>query len=164
MSRSRKRKAPIVARISPGGAVAIIIMGIFAMCLIVIVSKAVFVSNSKDVPEGIDTATIAGSNVQPADSSGELSAAVTTTVTQATSAPQSSTEQQTTTEKQVVKMKIVDVTYLKAEPDEESENVMYLSPNIEVDVLETLDSGWTKITFLNVTGQLTGYVQTSFLY
>jgi hypothetical protein len=85
-------------------------------------------------------------------------------VTQATSAPQSSTEQQTTTEKQVVKMKIVDVTYLKAEPDEESENVMYLSPNIEVDVLETLDSGWTKITFLNVTGQLTGYVQTSFLY
>lgn len=163
MSRSRKRKTPIVARISPGGAVAIVLMGIFAMCLIVILSKAVFVSNSKDIPEGIDTATIANTNTMPSDNSGEQSAAVTTSVTQATTVPQSTTEQ-TTTEKQVVKMKVLDVTYLKAEPDEESENVMYLSPNIEVDVLETLDSGWTKITFLNVTGQLTGYVQSSYLY
>ena len=63
-----------------------------------------------------------------------------------------------------LKMKLLDVTYLKQEPDEESENIIVLSPNIEVDVLETLDSGWTKITFLNVTGQLTGYVQSSYLY
>ena len=61
-------------------------------------------------------------------------------------------------------MTLLDVTYLKQEPDEESENIIVLSPNIEVDVLETLDSGWTKITFLNVTGQLTGYVQSSYLY
>ena len=61
-------------------------------------------------------------------------------------------------------MKVLDVTYLKTEPDEESENVIVLSPNIEVDVLETLDSGWTKVTFLNVTGQLTGYIQSTYLY
>jgi hypothetical protein len=162
-TRTRKRKVPIVARISPGGAIAIVVMGIFAMCLIVILSKAVFVSNSKDVPEGIDTATIADTNTQPTDSSDAVSAAATSVTTSATTAAQSTTPQTTTTKK-VVKMKIIDVTYLKAQPDENSENVMYLSPNIEVDILETLDNGWTKITFLNVTGQLTGYVQTSFLY
>ena len=61
-------------------------------------------------------------------------------------------------------MKLLDVAYLKREPDEESENIIVMSPNIEVDVLETLDNGWTKITFLNVTGQLTGYVQSTYLY
>ena len=158
----RRRKTPIVARISPKGAAAIVVLGIFLMCLVVIASKAFFISNSKNIPEGIDTATIAASTKTPTDSSGQP-AAVTTTVPVTTTAPQTSSEQETTT-KQVVKMKVLDVTYLKTEPDEESENVIVMSPNIEVDVLETLDSGWTKVTFLNVTGQLTGYIQSTFLY
>ena len=164
MSNTRRRKTPIVARISKGGAVAIAVMGVFAMCLIVLVSKALFISNSKDMPEGIDTATITVSNSspQPPDSSAQ-SAAVTTTAPTVTTAPQSVSEETTTT-KAVVKMKVLDVTYLKSEPDEGAESIIVMSPNIEVDVLETLDSGWTKITFLNVTGQLTGYVQSSYLY
>lgn len=164
MSNTRRRKTPIVARISKGGAVAIAVMGVFAMCLIVLVSKALFISNSKDMPEGIDTATITVSNSspQPPDSSAQ-SAAVTTTSPTVTTAPQSVSEETTMT-KAVVKMKVLDVTYLKSEPDEGAESIIVMSPNIEVDVLETLDSGWTKITFLNVTGQLTGYVQSSFLY
>ena len=159
----RRRKTPIVAKISPKGAVTIVILGIFLMCLIVIASKAFFISNSKQVPEGIDTATIAASSQTPADNSSGQPAAVTTTVPVTTTAPQTSSEQVTTT-KEVVKMKVLDVTYLKTEPDEESENVIVLSPNIEVDVLETLDIGWTKVTFLNVTGQLTGYIQSTYLY
>lgn len=168
----RKRKTPLVARISPGGAVAIIVMGVFVMCLVVLVSKALFVSNSKDVPEGIDTATI-GTNTQPVDASSNESAPAQTSASasakpadasasQSQSVSQSQT--QSTTEKAVVKMKVLDVTYLKEQPDEKSQDVIILSPNIVVDVLETLDSGWTKITFLNVTGQLTGYIQTSYLY
>lgn len=165
MSNSRRRKTPIVARISKGGAIAIAVMGVFAMCLIVLISKAIFISNSKDMPEGIDTATIAVTNSTPeTPDSGAQSAAVTTTAPTVTTAPQSVSEQTTTTTKAVVKMKVLDVTYLKTEPDEASESIIVMSPNIEVDVLETLDSGWTKITFLNVTGQLTGYVQTSYLY
>lgn len=168
----RKRKTPLVARISPGGAVAIIVMGVFVMCLVVLVSKALFVSNSKDVPEGIDTATI-GTNTQPVETSSNESTPAQTSASasakpadasasQSQSVSQSQT--QSTTEKAVVKMKVLDVTYLKEQPDEKSQDVIILSPNIVVDVLETLDSGWTKITFLNVTGQLTGYIQTSYLY
>ncbi|MBR7007933.1 MAG: SH3 domain-containing protein [Ruminococcus sp.] len=168
----RKRKTPLVARISPGGAVAIIVMGVFVMCLVVLVSKALFVSNSKDVPEGIDTATI-GTNTQPVEASSNESTPAQTSASasakpadasasQSQSVSQSQT--QSTTEKAVVKMKVLDVTYLKEQPDEKSQDVIILSPNIVVDVLETLDSGWTKITFLNVTGQLTGYIQTSYLY
>lgn len=168
----RKRKTPLVARISPGGAVAIIVMGVFVMCLVVLVSKALFVSNSKDVPEGIDTATI-GTNTQPVEaSSNENTPAQTSASASAKPADASASQSQSvsqsqtqsTTEKAVVKMKVLDVTYLKEQPDEKSQDVIILSPNIVVDVLETLDSGWTKITFLNVTGQLTGYIQTSYLY
>lgn len=158
----RRRKTPIVARISTRGAVAIVVMGIFLMCVVVLVSKALFVSNSKDMPEGIDTATIATGTQTPPDTGGQPAVATTTTPA-ATTAPQSSTTAATTT-KQAVKMKLLDVAYLKREPDEESENIIVMSPNIEVDVLETLDNGWTKITFLNVTGQLTGYVQSTYLY
>lgn len=159
----RRRKTPIVARINTRGAIAIVVIGIFFMCVVVLASKALFVSNSKDMPEGMDTATIGTGTQTPPDNSGQPAAATTTTAPATTTVPQSSTTAATTT-KEVVKMKLLDVTYLKQEPDEESENIIVLSPNIEVDVLETLDSGWTKITFLNVTGQLTGYVQSSYLY
>lgn len=158
----RKKKTPIVARISPRGAAAIVVMGIFLLCIVTLVSKALFVSNSADVPAGIDTATISVSQSVPPDESADLPAAVTTAAPVTTTALSETT--QTTTEHQVVKMKVLDVVYLKYEPDEDAENVIVMSPNIEVDVLEVLDNGWTKITFLNVTGQLTGYVQSSYLY
>ena len=159
----RKRKTPIVARINPRGAAAIVVLGIFLMCVVVLISKAFFVSNSKTMPEGIDTATVtAATTPVPADESA-VPGAVTTTVPVTTTAPPATTTEASTT-KAAVKMKVLDVTYLKQEPDEQSENIIVLSPNIEVDVLETLDSGWSKITFLNVTGQLTGYIQTTFLY
>ncbi len=158
----RKRKTPIVARISPKGAIAIVVMGVFFMCIVVLASKALFVSNSKTVPDGIDTATIAASSKVPDDSNSQQSAVVTT-VPAVTTVPTTTSPTETTT-KEIVQMKVLDVTYLKTEPDEESESIIVMSPNIVVDVLETLDNGWTKITFLNVTGQLTGYVQTNFLY
>ena len=145
----RKRKVPIVARISPTGAAAIVVMGIFFMCLVVLVSKALFVSNSKEMPEGIDTATI-GSQTQPSDS-------------QSGGGAQTATATQSTTTMPVVKMKTLRITYLKEEPDDEAKNIVPMSVGIQVDVLETLENGWSKVTFLNVTGQLTGYILTSCL-
>ncbi len=158
----RKRKTPIVAKINPRGAAAIVVLGIFLMCVVVLVSKALFVSNSKTMAEGIDTATISATQTVSPDNSA-VPGAVTTTVPVTTTAPPTTTTPATTTQA-VVKMKVLDVTYLKQEPDEQAENVIVMSPNIEVDVLETLDSGWSKVTFLNVTGQLTGYIKSSFLY
>lgn len=160
----RKRKVPIVARISPTGAAAIVVMGIFFMCLVVLVSKALFVSNSKEMPEGIDTATI-GSQTQPSDSQsgGGAQTATATAATSVTTTTAKTTTTQSTTTMPVVKMKTLRITYLKEEPDDEANNIVPMSVGIQVDVLETLENGWSKVTFLNVTGQLTGYILTSCL-
>ncbi|WP_028504603.1 SH3 domain-containing protein [Ruminococcus sp. FC2018] len=158
----RKRKTPVVARISPTGAAAIVVMGIFVMCLVVLVSKALFVSNSKELPEGIDTATI-GSQTQPSDPQSGAEATTTTAAASVTTTVAKTTTTETTTTTAVVKMKTLRITYLKEEPDDEAKNIVPMSVGIQVDVLETLENGWSKVTFLNVTGQLTGYILTSCL-
>ena len=170
MSNRRRKKTPLIARISPTGAAAIIVMGIFVMCLVVLISKAVFVSNSKDVPEGMDTATIGTgtqASLEDISQGGEQTSGTTAATTADTSKQSSESttkESESTTAQTAAKMKTVDVTYLKEQPDENSADVIVMSPNIEVDVLEVLDNGWTKVTFLNVTGQLTGYILSSYLY
>ena len=48
--------------------------------------------------------------------------------------------------------------YLHTEPDKDAENIVCMSPGIEINVLEKLENGYWKVTFMNIDGQKTGYV------
>jgi len=150
------------------GAAAIIVVGIFVICVIFLFAKGLFSSNSADAPSGLDTATINTdeSEPSPAQTSG--------TVRADTSLPESSSadsQGQTTSEsaadsladQSLGVMYITEYAYLHTAPSNDAENIVCMSPGIEVTVLGYEDNGYVKITFMNIDGQLTGYIYRDYL-
>ncbi|WP_295210093.1 SH3 domain-containing protein [Ruminococcus sp.] len=160
------------SRKTTGGAasvIAIIVVGIFVLCVIVLLAKGLFASNSAEVPKGINTATINTDQTEP--SPAESSAPTDTSAAEVTeSSTDSSAETtKTTTADDSSQSEILDVmyvteyAYLHVAPDNEAENIVCMSPGVEVNVLEYEDNGYVKITFQNIDGPLTGYIYKDYL-
>ncbi len=156
-----------------GGAasvVAIIVVGIFVLCVIVLLAKGLFASNSAEVPEGINTATINTDETAPVYD--ESAAEADTSVTDESSyldesgiAAESEPDESDDSEGEQVLavMYVTEYAYLHVAPDNEAENIVCMSPGVEVNVLEYEDNGYVKITFMNIDGPLTGYIYGSYL-
>lgn len=156
-----------------GGAasvVAIIVVGIFVLCVIVLLAKGLFASNSAEVPEGINTATINTDETAPVydDSAAEADTSVTDESSYldesgiaAESEPDESDDSEG--EQVLAVMYVTEYAYLHVAPDNEAENIVCMSPGVEVNVLEYEDNGYVKITFMNIDGPLTGYIYGSYL-
>lgn len=156
-----------------GGAasvVAIIVVGIFVLCVIVLLAKGLFASNSAEVPEGINTATINTDETAPVydESAAEADTSVTDESSYldesgiaAESVPDESEDSEG--EQVLAVMYVTEYAYLHVAPDNEAENIVCMSPGVEVNVLEYEDNGYVKITFMNIDGPLTGYIYGSYL-
>jgi hypothetical protein len=164
------------SKVPNGGsqAAAIIVVGIFLICIIFIFSKLLFSSNSAEAPKGLDTATINTDVTEPEiisddsavdsqvsdDSLSDDSAATTEDSSQT---DDNSLSDDSSESEYLAVMYVTQYAYLHTLPDKDSENIVCMSPGVEVNVLEYDDSGYIKITFVNIDGPLTGYIYKDYL-
>ena len=135
----------------------VLIAAVLCVILVVFVAKKLFASNSMDVPVGLNTATIASAVTNIPDA--QEQPAVTTSVTK-----QTTSETVLTTAPLPEEMYVVTYVQLQAEPSVDAANLICMSPNIKVKVLERTSEGYMKVTFLNCDDTVyTGYVLESFL-
>lgn len=169
MDNKNKEKNPESAGAS--GVAAIIVVGIFVACVIFLFAKGLFSSNSAKVPSGLDTATIntdepditeyvPDSTVQTELSDSNAGLDVSGVGTESVSQDESSQAEE---EPSLGVMYITEYAYLHTAPANEAENIICMSPGIEVTVLGYEDNGYVKITFQNIDGPLTGYIYRDYL-
>ncbi|MBQ8966533.1 SH3 domain-containing protein [Ruminococcus sp.] len=149
----------------------VVVAGIFVICMVFIVGKVVFASNSETAPAGLDTATINTNVTEPKPA--ETTAATTTApavvtdesgmeVTSADSGADSSSADSSAAESLGTKY-ITEYAYLHTQPSNEAENIVCMTPGVAVTVLGYEDNGYVKVTFLGTDGQLTGYIYRDYL-
>ena len=141
--------------------ITIIVVTLVCIILVLLLAKGLFASNSKEVPAGLNTATLANS----AAAASQTTTASVTSSSSVTSAAGGETTAAVTTEPRDDSVAYV-VTYvqLKAQPNQDAANVVCMSPNIKVKILERREDGYVQLTFLNGDGtNCTGYVKTEYL-
>lgn len=161
------------------GVAAVIVVGIFVICVIIVLAKGLFKSNSSSVPDGVYTGTIApemsvaqtvtsednkesGADPSSTDSTDSKSDSEASSQAAEDSKAEDSSGS-SAAEAQGDKAYVTEYAYLRTEPDQNAQQIVCMSPNIEVTVLERGIDGYCKVTFMNVDGQLTGYVYEGYL-
>lgn len=136
--------------------VAIIVVGIFVLCVILLLAKGLFASNSSEVPKGINTATINTNEsvAEPVNSTAPADTSVT---------DNSSVDESGAVTDVLEVMYVTEYAYLHVAPDNDAENIVCMSPGVQVNVLEYEDNGYVKINFMNIDGPLTGYIYKDYL-
>lgn len=160
------------------GVAAIIVVGVFVLCVIFVLAKGLFKSNSSTVPDGLYTGTVspeasAAQTEVSAESKNASEAGAQNSDSQADSQSEAdtseasesseSTDDSSIAEASEEKAYITEYAYLRTEPNKDAEQIVCMSPNIEVTVLERDIDGYCLITFMNIDGQLTGYVYEGYL-
>ncbi len=141
------------------GVVAIIVVAVFVIGVIIIFAKSLFSGVESDLPIGLDTATVTKAEAAPAQTESTEQEKKTTKK----SADKEKKTTTTTTEGMGTKS-VLEYAYLRKEPAPEGEAIICMSPGVEVTILSEADeNGYVKATFLDVSGQLTGYVHESYL-
>lgn len=151
----------------------ILVITLVSVVLVLFVAKGLFASNSKDVPAGLNTATLTKAAPAAVTTLSDSVAAQTTTVSSASGAASETGTSAGTTTAAVTTTTVVQddsvayvVTYvqLKAQPDPDSANVICMSPNIKVNILERRTDGYVQLSFLNSDRTtITGYVKNEYL-
>jgi len=136
--------------------VAIIVVGIFVLCVILLLAKGLFASNSSEVPKGINTATINTNEsvAEPVNSAAPADTSVS---------DNSSVDESGAVTDVLEVMYVTEYAYLHVAPDNDAENIVCMSPGVQVNVLEYEDNGYVKINFMNIDGPLTGYIYKDYL-
>ena len=144
------------------GIIAIIVVGIFMLCVIFLIAKGLFSSNSSEVPSGLNTATL---NTNTELTTAALESASETVSTQATPDSENITDEssQAAEEGTGEQMYVLEYAYLHVAPDNESENIICLSPGVVVTILGQEENGYIKISFQNIDGPMSGYVYKDYL-
>ena len=149
----------------------VIVLTIAVICIVFFAAKSIFSSNNSEIPMGIGTETIntdtttTQKTTKKATENNEKDKKTTakskakTTERDESKADESSDNTETNGEKAYV----TQYANLHTEPSKDSENIVCMSPNVEVDVLEKLDNGYWKIYFMNVDGPHTGYLWNGYL-
>lgn len=152
------------------GVAAVIVVGIFVACVIFLFAKGLFSSNSAKVPSGLDTATINTDEpdnteyISESTSQIEISDSNTDSVMSISGTDSTvQTVDSQAEEPSLGVMYITEYAYLHTAPANEAENIICMSPGIEVTVLGYEDNGYVKITFQNIDGPLTGYIYGDYL-
>ncbi len=156
------------------GVASVVVAGIFVVCMVFIIGKVVFATNSAVAPEGIDTATI-NTNVTepkvtqnnkpvtaaPADNT-ESGAPAVSDESSADTASSAAEESSSAPAEKETKY-ITEYAYLHTQPSNEAENIVCMTPGVAVTVLGYEDNGYVKITFTGNDGELTGYIYQDYL-
>ena len=146
------------------GVVAIIVVAIFVVGVIIIFAKSLFSGVETDIPKGLDTATVSNAQPESADSgkadddssneeSKETKKSKETKATETTEIPEG-----------LGNKTVTEYAYLRKEPSPEGEQIICMSPGIEVTVLSEADeNGYVQASFNNNGTVLTGWVHSSYL-
>ncbi len=153
-----KKTRPVIS--GAAGVIAIIVVGIFMLCVIFLIAKGLFSSNSSEVPNGLNTATL---NTNPDVTAAPAKTEATGTTPASDSDGGQDASSGTDDQPQGDMMYILEYAYLHVTPDNESENIICLSPGCQVTAQGEEDNGYVKVTFQNVDGPLTGYVYKDYL-
>ncbi|MBR4554719.1 MAG: SH3 domain-containing protein [Ruminococcus sp.] len=155
MGRNGGQRAKLFNSPSVVNIVAMIVVTIFSVCVVVLLAKGLFASNSSEVPAGLDTGTIP-TTTTAVPAATEITSKTTTASATASAVSTSAADDGTAY--------VVTYVQLKSMPDEGSSNVVCMSPNIKVKVLERRDDGYVQLSLLNGDGTtLTGYVKNEYL-
>ena len=146
------KKPPL--KLKPGGVVALTVL---AICVVLIVAKGLFSSNNTDIPAGIYTGTI---NTNQAAVAPEVSSTDDSSADASSAADENSEDDSSVAEE---KAYVTEYANLHTEPSKDAEDIVCMSPNVEVTVLEKLDNGYWKIFFVNIDGPTTGYLWSGYL-
>lgn len=161
-------------KIKTGG---ITVLSLAVVCIVFFAAKSIFSSNNMEIPAGIDTGTI---------NSNTTTAPKVTTTKKATEANAKTQKDKSKTKSETTKKDskaddssdessdseltesnekayVTQYANLHTEPSKDSENIVCMSPNVEVNVLEKLDNGYWKISFMNIDGPHTGYLWSGYL-
>lgn len=132
------------------------------LCVIFLIAKGLFSSNSSEVPSGLNTATL-NTNTELTTAAPE--SASETVSTQATPDSENITDEssQAAEEGTGEQMYVLEYAYLHVAPDNESENIICLSPGVVVTILGQEENGYIKISFQNIDGPMSGYVYKDYL-
>ncbi|MBR6871999.1 MAG: SH3 domain-containing protein [Ruminococcus sp.] len=168
MNKDKQRRGGLFSSPNAVNIITLLAATLAVVLLVLFLAKKLVASNNSDVPAGLNTATLAVSG----------QTTVTTVTTAVTTAQSSSVSQSgagsvsdtsagtTATQYEQADDIAYVVTYvqLKAQPDPDSANVICMSPNVKVKVLERRTDGYIQLTFLNGDGtNITGYVKTEYL-
>ena len=157
------------------GIAAVIVVGIFVICVIVVLGKGLFTSNSTKVPDGIYTGTLSPEISQPSDDSIPDSVSDESSDSQtddsssladssdSDSSETSSSETESSSQAEGETAYITEYAYLRTEPNQDAEQIICMSPGLEVTVLEKGFDGYCKMTFMNFGTPLEGYVYEGYL-
>lgn len=166
MDSKNKKKVKLSVSNNTASVIAIIVVGVFVLCVIFLLAKGLFTSNSKNVPAGIDTATIntdtkkSDESALPVDNS--IADSSVDSSESSSEGDTSSLNDSSQTEEHE-KMYVTEYAYLHTAPANDAENIVCMSPGVEVTVLNYEDNGYVKITFQNIDGPLTGYIYKDYL-
>ncbi|MDE6149303.1 MAG: SH3 domain-containing protein, partial [Ruminococcus sp.] len=142
----------------------IAVIGIFAVCIVIFMAKGLFSNSDNGLPAGIDTGTINTNQTSPAtEANADLSDKKSKNTSKTEKESESSKTEDSSIAESIETAFVNQYAYLHTEPDKDAENIVCMSPNIEVTVLEKLESGYWKVTFMNIDGQKTGYVWNEYL-
>lgn len=142
-----------------------VVLTVLVLCIVVMTAKSLF-SNNTDIPEGVYTGTINTDQTKPAATEANADAKTDNKKKTDSETEESKTESKAD-ESSVVKTDetayVTQYAYLREKPEQSGKEIVCMSPNIEVNVIEKLENGYWKVTFMNVDGQKTGYVWNEYL-
>lgn len=167
----------------------VIVLTVLVVCVVVFAAKGLFKSNGTDIPADVYTGTIntaqtttttkvteAANATKKADSKNDESASDDGKTDSKTDdskaedeskADESNAADSSESDESIPadgeKAYVNQYANLHTEPSKDSENIVCMSPNIEVTVLEKLDNDYWKVYFVNVDGPKTGYVWSGYL-
>lgn len=146
------------------GIVAIIAVAVFVVGVIIIFAKSLFSGVEADIPKGLDTATVANAASQPAESSPADDSSEEEKKETKKSKETKATESSQAVPEGLGTKSVTEYAYLRKSPSPEGEQIICMSPGIQVTVLSEEDeNGYVQASFDNNGTVLTGWVHGSYL-
>lgn len=157
MSGFNEKNARSSDRLTVAGFAAVIVVGVFVVCVILILAKSLFPSNEPEVTQEVDTATItettAPVETAPADTSSAVKIVDESSSADSSSAADSSSGDSSSMEDKTGQVMFLNQTaYVRASGDENSEAIFSLNAGEQVEVLETNANGYVHIKYFSYEG------------
>lgn len=156
ITKPKSKKQPIKLKL--GGVIALTVL---AVCVVLLIAKGLFSSNGTDIPAGIYTGTI--NTKQTSVVTEEISSANSSVADDSKTVEENSVTDESSKAETEEKAYVTEYANLHTEPSKDAENIVCMSPNVEVTVLEKLENGYWKIYFMNIDGPKTGYLWSGYL-
>ncbi|MCR5121830.1 MAG: SH3 domain-containing protein [Ruminococcus sp.] len=125
-------------RLTVAGFAAVIVVGVFVVCVILILAKSLFPSNEPELTKEVDTATVTETTAPPATTPAETTTAPAIVTeskadsSQADSAADSSSQEEHTGEM----MTVSQAAYLRSSGDMNAEPLLSIGAGEQVEVIE----------------------------